>query len=266
MPLWQVPPSGFLLVSPDVVPCGGPMSDGVVRFCLPAFGGWLATTGLRPVVGCILLAVGGVCLVGWWALRGFVMPYAGIEKIVKVQRPSHRPVGTGGPTGWFSECGRYRLTMKQKRFCDEYLSRGLTKPFEALLEAGYKPGGDGSARAAVKTLLEKPNVRAYIELMKPKYEGKLLLTRDYVVEGLKAVAEGSRNDNAKVAALKHLGQYLGMWVERTEVTGADGQPIAFADAGGALAGVSDENLRRVKELLSARKPEDGGSEVERAVN
>jgi hypothetical protein len=57
-----------------------------------------------------------------------------------------------------------------------------------------------------------------------------------------------------------------MWVERTEVTGADGQPIAFSDAGGALAGVSDENLRKVKELLSARKDGSDSDEGDRALN
>lgn len=184
------------------------------------------------------------------------MPYAGEDRLSGVKQSAGRPLGSGSPAGWFSADGKHRLTMKQKRFCDEYLARGLTKPVEAYLEAGYKPSTKSTATAAIKNMLERASVRAYIEEMKPRYEGKLLLTRDYVIEKLKEVAEGSRNDNARVSALKHLGQYLGMWVERTEVTGADGQPIAFADASGALSDVSDENLRKVKELLSARKSDE----------
>jgi hypothetical protein len=194
------------------------------------------------------------------------MPYAGSDKIEVVKRPAGATVTGVSPAAWFSADGKHRLTVKQKRFCDEFLSRGMSKPVEAYLEAGYKPGSRSSAGAAVKNMLARANVRAYLEEMKPRYEGKLLLTRDYVIEKLKEVAEGSRNDNAKVSALKHLGQYLGMWVERTEVTGADGQPIAFSDVGGALADVSDENLRKVKELLSARKSGDEDSGSDRTVN
>ena len=227
-----------------------------VGWPLPGGGLWLRAFYLR--VGCLSSRV--------WLLKGVRMPYAGEDRIEKVKRPSSVTVTGRSPAGWFSEDGKHRLTVQQKRFCDEYLARGLTKPVEAYLEAGYKPGSRNAATAAVKNMLARANVREYLELMKPRYEGKLLLTRDYVIEGLKSVAEGSRNDNAKVAALKHLGQYLGMWVERTEVTGADGQPIAFTDAGGALAGVSDENLRKVKELLSARKSDVEDGEGDRALN
>jgi hypothetical protein len=97
-------------------------------------------------------------------------------------------------------------------------------------------------------------VRFYVELMRPKHEGQVLVTRDYVVEGLKGVVESSVNDSARVAALKQLGQFLGMWVERSEVTGRDGAPLVGGRGDSGLGDVPVEVLRGVRDLLvSARK-------------
>ena len=145
--------------------------------------------------------------------------------------------------------------LKQKRFCDIYIAQGMVRASQAVREAGYAPSTDSRARIAASDLLKKESIRAYIAEMRPQYENKLLVTKDYVIEKLKEIAEDSRNDNAKVSALKHLGQFLGMWVDRTEITGRDGGPVGFADQSADLSGVSEENLRRVKELLSARKRE-----------
>ena len=154
---------------------------------------------------------------------------------------------------WWSRDGKHKLTFKQKRFCDAYLAKGLTNTTECAIEAGYTTSSPSATREAVRHLLKHAGVRAYLREYRPKYEESLLITRDYVIEKLKGIAEGSKNDNARVGALKHLGQFLGMWVDRTEITGKDGGPVGFADQSADLSGVPEENLRRVKELLSARK-------------
>jgi phage terminase small subunit len=181
--------------------------------------------------------------------------------------PSGAGKGTGkGPSAfiWWSQDGKHKVTVRQKLFCDAYLAGGLVNPKAAYKQAGYAINPNPAYLAtSVSTLLAKPQIRAYIEENRPKFEAKLLITRDYVVEKLKDIAEESKNDNARVAALKHLGQFLGMWVERTEVTGKDGGPVGFADQTVDLSGVPEENLRRVKELLSAQKLSDDG---EREVN
>lgn len=151
--------------------------------------------------------------------------------------------GVRGSVVWFSECGKYRLSGKQKAFCDAYLASNFTNAVGAAREAGYR-----DPRGSSQRLLKTGGVREYIALMRPKLEAKALITRDYVISNLMKLVDNSRNDNAKVGALRQLGQYLGMWVERTEVTGKDGGAVAFSDA--SLEGLSTEDLKKVRSILA----------------
>lgn len=179
--------------------------------------------------------------------------------IERESRPPGRGKGPGGarsPVIWWSKDRKHKLTRKQKVFCDAYLTQGMTAAYKAVYEAGYAPRSEQRARIFASDLLKQENIRVYLAENRPQHEASMLVTRDYVIEKLKTIAEDSRNDNAKVSALRHLGQFLGMWVERTEVTGKDGGPVGFADQTADLSGVPEENLKRVKELLSARKSSD----------
>jgi hypothetical protein len=174
---------------------------------------------------------------GGAAKRGRKFPGAGKSRIV-----------------WVSECGKFKLNAKQKLFCDLYVAHGQSEGHKCYLEAGFKPASQYTLTSGVTQLLKLPQVKFYLGLRQAETEREVTVTRNYVIERLKQIADDSRNDAARVAALKQLGQHLNMWVDRTELTGRDGGPVAFSDSGADLSGVSEENLLRVKELLSARKP------------
>lgn len=147
----------------------------------------------------------------------------------------------GSPFVWFSDCGRFRLSARQKVFADLWLARGLVDAKACAVEAGYSAGGVG-------TLTRHAGVREYVSVMRPRYEAKALVTQEYVISKLMELVDKSKNDNARVGALRQLGQHLGMWVERTEVSGVGGGPVGIESRD--LSGLSDEDLRKVKSVLA----------------
>ena len=194
--------------------------------------------------------------------KGFGEPRTKEEmRAVGFTHENRRTATTGSvKVAWVSPCANFQLNQRQKIFCDTYIASGMKNAHEAYVAAGYK-GTGASAKSSAYGLLQKPAVREYIKLHRDQYKNQVLVTQDYVVENLKGVVQESKNDAARVAALKQLGQFLGMWVERTEVTGKDGGPVGFADASNDLSGVSEENLQRIKELLSAQKSDDDGDRL-----
>jgi len=79
------------------------------------------------------------------------------------------------------------LTDRQKRFCDEYLiDLNGTRAYK---EAYPKLKSDGTARANASKLLTKSNIHAYIAKRQLELQKKTEITQEYVVNGLKEVAE-----------------------------------------------------------------------------
>ena len=117
------------------------------------------------------------------------------------------------------------LTPLQKRFGQEYI-----KDFnatQAVSRAGYNtkyPNKQGHQ------LLDSPAVRAYIDQLLVDRSDTIEVDVNYVVKKITRAIErcdaaGKYNEVLRGAEL--LAKYLGMFVERTEITGKDGGPIEY---------------------------------------
>lgn len=106
-----------------------------------------------------------------------------------------------------------KLTEKQKRFCEEYLID--LNATQSAIRAGYKNGEIG------RQLITKNNVLKYIEELRAEQSKRTEITADKVLEELGSVAF-NRNIECigrdKVKALELIGQHLGMFTEKVEIT------------------------------------------------
>jgi phage terminase small subunit len=77
-----------------------------------------------------------------------------------------------------------KLTAKEKQFCLEYIK--LNEGNQAAINAKYAPK---SARITASKLLTKTNIQEEIKKLRSDQEKRTLVTADFVILGLKAVAE-----------------------------------------------------------------------------
>lgn len=108
------------------------------------------------------------------------------------------------------------LTPKQERFVQEYLVD--LNATQAAIRAGYKNAEIG------RQLITKNNVSAAIQEAKRKRSERTEISQDYVLMGLKEIADQEASDAAaselkyssKLKALELLGKHLGMFTDRVE--------------------------------------------------
>jgi len=127
------------------------------------------------------------------------------------------------------------LTDKQERFVQEYLvDNNATAAAE---RAGYSSPSYG------RKLYTKPHVKAAIAEARSERKERTQIKQDWVLEKLKenveramqerevkdkdgvGIGEYQYEGNVANRALQLLGKHLGMFVERHEVSGPDGEPI-----------------------------------------
>ena len=107
------------------------------------------------------------------------------------------------------------LTPKQRRFVEEYAKD--CNATQAAIRAGYS---EKSAYSIGDENLRKPEVAAAIAERAAKLTEAAEVTSVDVLRGLKTEAERTGEDAshaARVSAWGHLGKFLGMAVERSEV-------------------------------------------------
>jgi phage terminase small subunit len=115
------------------------------------------------------------------------------------------------------------LTDKQRRFAEEYLVD--LNATQAVIRAGYNtkwPNRIGFQ------LLENQAVRIAVDGLRAQRTKNSDVTKDFVLIGIqKAIkaAEDSNNHNAVLRGYELLARHLGMFVERTEISGPDGDAI-----------------------------------------
>jgi len=108
-------------------------------------------------------------------------------------------------------------------FCEEFLVD--FNATQAVVRAGYKtqfPNRIGYQ------LLQNPAIRITIDALKAQRAQHSDVTKDFVLKKIvktleKAEADG--NHNATLRAAELLARHLGMFVERTEISGPDGKAI-----------------------------------------
>lgn len=114
------------------------------------------------------------------------------------------------------------LSIKQKTFIAEYLKDGNAT--RSAITAGYS---EKTAKEQGARLLTNVNVKDELAKRFKRQQERTEITADYVLNGIKAVAESTEKDNDKLKAFELLGKYLKLFTEKTEVTGKDGGPLTF---------------------------------------
>lgn len=95
----------------------------------------------------------------------------------------------------------YKLTAKQKRFCDEYLI--CLNASEAAIKAGYSKK---TARVIAVENLSKPNIKSYIQQRMDAKEKELIADQNEVLKYLTSVIRGQ--SRASVVVVENVGDYM----------------------------------------------------------
>lgn len=133
------------------------------------------------------------------------------------------------------------ITDKMKLFCEEYLLD--LNATHAARRAGYT--GNHVPQIAFQ-LMENPAVRITIDALRAERSKGSDVTKDFVLRGIqKAIrlAEEAGNHNATLRGYELLAKHLGMFIERTEITGKDGEAIRMEQK-------TEENVRDFTSKLS----------------
>lgn len=114
------------------------------------------------------------------------------------------------------------LTIRQRRFAEEYVFDFVGS--KAAVRAGYSPH---SAGRQAYVLLQHEGVRAYVDhLTRNKATNVVSVSPEYVIQKVTDIlGKQDTSDSNKLRALELLARHLGMFIDRTEITGKDGGPI-----------------------------------------
>lgn len=108
-----------------------------------------------------------------------------------------------------------KLTAKQQRFCEEYLID--LNATQAAIRAGYS---EKTAHDIGSENLRKPNIANYIAEKQAEARDRNAITVDFVLNGIKDIAEQGEHENNRLKAFDLLGKHLGVYEKdnKSEVT------------------------------------------------
>lgn len=117
---------------------------------------------------------------------------------------------------------RLALTPRQALFCEEYVVDFSQRGAES--RAGYSTTYPG--RTATN-LMRNEGVRKYIDFLTQSKEAKInAVSPDYLIQQLTAIISNhSTKDSDKIRSVELLMKHMGMFIDRTEITGRDGGAI-----------------------------------------
>ena len=109
-----------------------------------------------------------------------------------------------------------KLNKRQLTYC-YWRARDFSQE-ESRLKAGYKAKGT-AARSLGSRLEKNVNVIVQIEKEKVNIFDRQMITEEYVLEGLRKIAENGQQEANKVAAFQLLGKYLAMFTDKLKNEG-----------------------------------------------
>ena len=115
------------------------------------------------------------------------------------------------------------LNPQQRRFCEEYITN--YNAADAIVKAGYKckyPNRQGYQ------MLRNPGIKACIDALTLQRADQSIVKPEYVVNKIVKTIEKAEKDNNHNAVLRGcelMARHLGMFIERTEVSGPNGNAI-----------------------------------------
>lgn len=150
------------------------------------------------------------------------------------------------------------LNPRQRRFCEEYIIS--YNAADAVVKAGYNckyPNRMGYQ------MLRNPGVRACVDQMTLQRADQSVIKPEYVVNKIVKTIEKAEKDNNHNAVLRGcelMARHLGMFIERTEISGPNGNAIelkAVRDAADAFTSAVASLVERGREgnlsLVSDRR-------------
>ncbi|MFR4401509.1 MAG: terminase small subunit [Peptococcus niger] len=139
-----------------------------------------------------------------------------------------------------------KLTVKQKRFADEYIISGNI--YQSMVKAGYS---ENYAKSDGCKILDNPRVKAYIDDRMADFEREAIASQEEVLSYLTSVMRGEQTEQVMVSggevidvaigakdrikAAELLGKRYGAWTERVDLVGNVGVTIVD-DIGGEANG------------------------------
>lgn len=132
-----------------------------------------------------------------------------------------------------------KLTAKQKLFCDEYLIDLKATP--AAIRSGYS---NSYANKKAFLLLDKPDIKAYIDERMKDREKRTEITQDKVLQEFAKIAFANTTDYVEV---KDMGQYKMVSVKPTKDMTSD-QVVAIASIKQGANGIEIKLHDKVKAL------------------
>ena len=130
------------------------------------------------------------------------------------------------------------MTPKRDQFVKEYLVD--LNATQAAIRAGYSAK---TAGVIGTENLKKPCIQQAITKSQAVRSERTEITQDYVLTRLRIESERTEEGSshaARVSAINLLGKHLGMFVERKELTGADGSPLMVPPITIAFVNKTDE--------------------------
>ncbi len=117
---------------------------------------------------------------------------------------------------------RRALSPRQLRFAEEYVID--FNATAAYIRAGYSPK---AAETGACILRKHEGVLAFIDYLSMSKEAKIVsVNPDYVLAKVtEIISKVDTKDGDKLRGLELLARHLGMFVDRTEITGKDGEAI-----------------------------------------
>lgn len=118
------------------------------------------------------------------------------------------------------------LTERQRRFVEEYLVD--FDQSAAAQRAGYNCSSVANYSRLGHEMLAHPGIRAAIDQLTIQRSKSVTLKPDYVMNKIKRTIETAESEGNHTAVLRGceiLARALGMFVERREISGPDGQAI-----------------------------------------
>lgn len=113
-------------------------------------------------------------------------------------------------------------------FAEAYLMDPKMNGSAAIRTAGYKCKPGNENRMAVQ-LLRHPLVKAHIKKEQDARRERMELTSDYVLTKLVDIVDANEDENptAALRGLELLGRHLGLYRDRQEISGPDGEAIKY---------------------------------------
>ena len=138
------------------------------------------------------------------------------------------------------------LTARQRAFCYEYVVDFQAR--NAAVRAGYAPK---YADKQAHLLTMNRGVQKLIDHLTLSKEAKITsIDPDYVIAKVtEIITQAGTKDGDKLRGLELLARHLGMFVDRTEISGKDGEAIKYQE----IEAEADDFARKIASIAKKSK-------------